>query len=157
MIKLQKHIWTFIQTDFNHGKSTFNQNTVPAQAELGPTQPQLVWFLFTLKKFSCILLLINLLFLESGYGSPISRSVGQAVRPFIGRVKFYKIFSRYYEIYTIDDNFVISNICFFIRTLFQNLIRWLRMTKLMTDGQCFSRLSKIKELPNGEDTQRYYF
>ena len=33
-----------IQTDFNTVKTNFNQNTVLASAELGPAQPQLVFY-----------------------------------------------------------------------------------------------------------------
>ena len=43
MSKLQKHIWTFIQTDFNPVKTNFNQITVPALDEIHPPQPKLVF------------------------------------------------------------------------------------------------------------------
>ena len=40
MSKVQKRICTFTQTDLNPVLAKFNQNTVPALAELRPAQPQ---------------------------------------------------------------------------------------------------------------------
>ena len=55
MSKLQKHIWTFIETDFNPDKTNFNKAIAQAQAELGPAKPQLVGFIIDLM----ILLLLS--------------------------------------------------------------------------------------------------
>ena len=42
MSRLQEHIKAFIQIQFHPVKANFNRTTVPAKAELGPAQPQLV-------------------------------------------------------------------------------------------------------------------
>ena len=54
MSKLQKHIWTYIQTDFACVKPNFNQTTVLVSTELGPTQSELVSIFFNIKNHNTV-------------------------------------------------------------------------------------------------------